>query len=176
MTKWKSHGPGLNYREKLSAIGNNVVIENGVRIFFPKNIEIDDNVYIGHDTILKAYFDKKLTIGTGTWIGPQCFIYAAGGIRIGENVSIGPGVKILSSAHSLNKGDGPILHHPLEYASVSIGDGADIGANSVITMGVNIGKNVQIGANTVVSRDILDNAIASGIPAKITNIPHEITI
>ena len=97
MPKWRSHSAGHDFNDKLGRLGKNVVIEAGVRIFFPDKVEIGDDVYIGHDTILKAYFDQKLVIGNGTWIGPQCFIYASGGIVIGSNVGIGPGVTIMSS-------------------------------------------------------------------------------
>jgi len=176
MPKWKTHGSGYDYKDKLLSIGNNVVIEDGARIFFPENIEIGDDVYIGHDTILKAYFNQKLIIGKGTWIGPQCFIYAAGGITIGENVGIGPGVKIMTSAHITGDIAGPILHRPINFAPVTLGDGCDIGAGSIIMMGVNIGKYVQIGAGAVVNRNIPDKAVAAGVPAKILKLYQDVLV
>ena len=174
MTRWESHGSGFDYESKLAEIGRNVVIEDGVRIFFPENVHIGDDVYIGHDTILKGYFDQKLKIGDGTWIGPQCFIYAAGGIIIGENVGIGPGVTIMSSGHQVLNSPEPILHRPIDFAGVVLGDGCDIGANSVILMGVTIGNGVQIGAGAVVTGDVPDGAIAGGVPARIIKTYHEI--
>ncbi|OQX92715.1 MAG: hypothetical protein B6D58_01380 [candidate division Zixibacteria bacterium 4484_95] len=170
MSKWKSHTTGLDYKNKLGRLGKNVVIEDGVRIFFPDNVEIDEDVYIGHDTILKGYFDQKLVIGSGSWIGPQCFIYASGGIIIGRNVGIGPGVAIMSSAHNLEVRLGSILHTPIERKTVYLGDGCDIGAKSVILMGVHIGQGAQIGAGAVVTEDIPDNAIAVGVPAKVLRL------
>ena len=172
MPKWKSHGSGLDFTGKFGSCGKNVVIEDGVRIFFPENVEIGDDVYIGHDTILKAYFDKKLIIGRGTWIGPQCFIYASGGITIGEDVGIGPNVKIMSSAHITSPVPGPILHRPIEHSPVRLKDGCDIGAGSVILMGVTIGERVQIGAGAVVTTSIPDGATAVGIPAKVLVSPQ----
>jgi acetyltransferase-like isoleucine patch superfamily enzyme len=176
MAKRNSHGPGFDYKDKLSAPGKNVVIEDGARLFFPENIEIGDDVYIGHDTILKAYVDKKLIIGSGTWIGPQCFIYASGGITIGKNVGIGPGVKIMSSAHTSDPVPGPILHRPIIFAPVTLGDGCDIGAGSVILMGVRIGAYAQIGAGAVVTRDIPEGATAVGIPAKTIITEQQIKV
>jgi acetyltransferase-like isoleucine patch superfamily enzyme len=167
MGKWKSHGSGLDFLSKLAWLGKNVIIEDGVRIFFPEHVELGDDVYIGHNTILKGYFDKRLIIGSGTWIGPQCFIYASGGITIGQNVGIGPKVSIMSSAHTETDCSEPILHQPIIHAPVFLGDGCDIGANSTILMGVRIGKGVQIGAGAVVTKDIPDRAIAAGVPAKI---------
>jgi acetyltransferase-like isoleucine patch superfamily enzyme len=126
--------------------------------------------------MLKAYFDKKLMIGRGTWIGPQCFIYASGGIVIGENVGIGPGVKIMSSAHVTDQIPGPILHRPIEHSRVALGDGCDIGAGSIILMGVRIGKGVQIGAGAVVTADIPDYAVAVGVPARVIKVNQKITV
>lgn len=167
MGKWRSHGSGLDFLANLGWLGKNVIIEDGVRIFFPEKVEIGDDVYIGHDTILKGYFDRRLVIGSGTWIGPQCFIYAAGGIKIGRNVGIGPKVTMMSSAHKDDECDGPILHKPIEFAQVIIDDGSDIGAGATILKGIRIGKGVQIGAGAVVTKDIPDMAIAAGVPAKI---------
>jgi acetyltransferase-like isoleucine patch superfamily enzyme len=167
MNKWKSHGTGLDFVSKLGWLGKNVVIEDGVRIFFPERVEIGDDVYIGHDTILKGYFDKRLIIGSGTWIGPQCFMYAAGGIAVGQNVGIGPGVIIISSAHRDLANDEPILHQPVEFGPVHLDDNCDIGARSIILKGVRIGRGVQIGAGAVVTQDIPDRAVAAGVPARI---------
>jgi acetyltransferase-like isoleucine patch superfamily enzyme len=165
--KWTTHGQGLYVKDKLGSLGENVIIEDGVRIFFPESIEIGNEVYIGHDTILKAYFNRKLCIGDGTWIGPQCFIYASGGIHIGRNVGIGPGVKIMSSEHATNSQSDPILHRPIEHNHVLLDDGCDIGAGSIILMGAIIGKKAQIGAGAVVLHNIPDGKTAVGVPAKI---------
>jgi len=173
MTGWRSHGSGFDYEGKLASLGKNVVIEDGVRIFFPEKVHIGSDVYIGHNSILKGYFDQTLKIGEGTWIGPQCFIYAAGGIDIGENVGIGPGVTIMSSGHQVLDSPEPILHMPLQFARVVLGDGCDIGANSVILMGVTIGSGVQIGAGAVVTRNIPAGAVAAGVPARILKTYHE---
>ncbi|MFC1576156.1 acyltransferase [Candidatus Omnitrophota bacterium] len=162
----KSHGSGEFSSSQFAKLGRNVVFEKGVLVFHPENIEIADEVYIGHNTILKGYYKNKLVIGSGTWIGQQCFFHAAGGLTIGCNVGIGPGVKILTSSHDLDEPDKPILHSTINFAAVSIGNGSDIGAGSVILPGVSIGKGVQIGAGSVVTSDIKDFAVAAGTPAK----------
>jgi len=162
----KSHGSGEFSNSQFAKLGRNVVFEKGVLVFHPENIEIADEVYIGHNTILKGYCKNRLVIGSGTWIGQQCFFHAAGGFTIGRNVGIGPGVKILTSSHNLDEPDKPILHSAINFAAVSIGDGSNVGAGSVILPGVQIGKGVQIGAGSVVTSDIEDFAVAAGVPAK----------
>ena len=161
-----SHGSGEFSPEQLARVGENVIFENGVLAFHPETIELGDNVYIGHYTILKGYYRNRMVIGDGTWIGQQCFFHSAGGLTIGAEVGIGPGVKIVTSAHNLEELDKPILHSAIDFAPVQIGDGSDIGIGAVILPGVSIGRGVQIAAGAVVATDIEDYAIAVGVPAK----------
>lgn len=163
----KSHGNGTApwvFRR----LGADVVIENGVLVFHPENISIGENVYIGHNTILKAYHVNELVIGDGSWIGQQCFLHSGGGITIGKHVGIGPGVKILTSSHALHLSTTlPIMHRPLIFNPVEILDGCDLGVNSVILPGVKLGENVQVGAGAVVTKSFPDNCVVAGVPARI---------
>lgn len=162
----KSHGTGLppwEFAEK----GEGVVFETSVLIFHPENIYIGDDVYVGHQSIIKAYYKNQLKIGAGTWIGQQCFIHSAGGILIQENVGIGPGVKILTSKHQILDHGKAIMHQELEFAPVEIGKGCDIGANAVILPGVRLGNFCQVGAGAVVTKSFPDNTIITGVPASL---------
>jgi acetyltransferase-like isoleucine patch superfamily enzyme len=162
----KSHGTGAFTRDQLARLGHDVVFEAGVLIFHPENVEIGDDVYVGHYAILKAYHQNRLIVGDGTWIGQQCFFHSAGGLTIGRNVGIGPGVKIVTSAHRLDDPDRPILHSPIDFAEVVIEDDGDIGVGAVILPGVRIGKGAQVGAGAVVATDVADYAIVAGVPAR----------
>lgn len=164
--KNRSHGDGTFQLADFKKVGHNVVIEKGVLVFHPENISLGDNVYLGHHTILKAYYKNEMVIGDNCWIGQNCFFHAAGGIEVEENVGIGPGVTILSSQHSLEQVKGPILFQPIFFAKVIIREGCDIGANSTILAGVEIGKRSQIGAMSLVNRSIEPFKIAFGIPCK----------
>lgn len=164
---WKSEGTGTVNRNILAKCGDNVIIEDGVRIFHPENIEIGDNVYIGHDTILKGYYNSKLIIRSNTWIGQGCFIHGAGGVEIGERVGIGPMVKIHAASHKELGIDTPILFSELEFEKIIIEDNCNIGIGSVILMGVRIGEGSKIGANAVVNKDIPEYSVAVGVPAKV---------
>ena len=73
MKLYKSHGTGDFNRSDFKYLGSNVVFESGVKVFHPENIIIQDNVYIGHNTILKGYYKNTLSIGENTWIGQDCF-------------------------------------------------------------------------------------------------------
>ncbi len=162
----KSHGSGAPDISKLARLGRNVVFEAGVLIFHPENIEIGDDVYIGHGAILKGYYQNKMVIGSGTWIGQQCFFHSAGGLTIGQNVGIGPAVKIITSYHEGKDISKPILHTPIIFKPVVIEDGADIGIGSVILPGVTVGKGAQVGAGAVVSSDVEPYTVVGGVPAR----------
>jgi acetyltransferase-like isoleucine patch superfamily enzyme len=162
-----SHGAGEFSPDQFARLGQNVVFEPGVLVFHAENIEVGDNVYVGHYAILKGYHKNRMIIGDGTWIGQQCFLHSAGGLVIGCNVGIGPGVKIVTSSHSLDEMDKPILHSAIRFAPVFVGDGSDIGVGATILPGVRIGRGVQVGAGSVVVSDVEDYAIVAGVPAKV---------
>ncbi len=88
-------------------------------------------------------------------------------IEIGENVQITEGVKILTHGYdwSVIKGvTGEILG---SAGKVTIGNNVFIGMNSIILKGVTIGNNVIIGAGSLVNKDIPDNCVVAGNPAKV---------
>lgn len=171
----KSHGDGQFESHQLKHIGQGVVIEAGVLIFHPETVEIGDQVYVGHNTILKGYYRGALRIGSGSWIGQQCFFHSAGDLTIGRNVGIGPAVKIITSYHSEEGVDKPILHSKLEFSPVVIEDDADIGVGAIILPGVHIGRGVQVGAGAVVTHSLPDYAVAVGVPARVQRLRKEIS-
>lgn len=167
---WKSEGDGIPDKVKFKKCGKNVIIEDGVRIFHPENIELGDNVYIGHDTILKGYYNSILSIESNTWIGQQCFIHGAGGVTIGSNVGIGPMVKIHGAKHKETGINKLILFSELEQLPIKISEDCNIGIGAVIMGGVTIGRGSKIGANAVVNRNVEEYSIAVGVPAKVIKI------
>lgn len=164
----KSHGSGEVDLASLAHLGKSVVIEAGALIFHPENVEIGDEVYIGHYAILKGYYKNRLIIGARSWIGQGAFVHAGGGVTIGERVGIGPGAKIISSKHELpGSSQVPIMDGELLFAPVTLDDGCDIGVGAIILPGVRVGKGAQVGAGAVVTRSVPDGAIVAGVPAQI---------
>jgi acetyltransferase-like isoleucine patch superfamily enzyme len=162
-----SHGTGAFSPDQFARLGDGVVFEAGVLVFHPENIEIGAGVYVGHQTILKGYYRNRMLIGEGTWIGQQCFLHSAGSLTIGAHVGIGPGVRILTSSHRLDAGEGPILHAPLELGSVVVEDGADLGVGAILLPGVRVGRGAQVGAGAVVTEDVPPGAVVAGVPARV---------
>ena len=83
-------------------------------------------------------------------------------IEMGDNVTLAPRVHILCHDASTKQ----FLDYT-KIGKVSIGDNVFIGAESVVLPNVKIGNNVIIGANSTVSKDIPDNVVAVGNPARV---------
>lgn len=168
MSIFRSHGSGKFKRSDFAKIGKNVIIEPGVLVMHPENIEIGDNVYLGHNTILHGYYNKKIVIGNETFISPGCILYGSGGLTIGSAVGIGPGVIILGSPHDLSKDDlGPINKLPMKFLPIVIESGCDIGMGARILGGVMVARGTQVGAGAVVTKSTQVNSIVVGVPAKL---------
>ncbi len=161
-----SEGTGQINASELAQFGEGSILEPGVLVFHPQQIAIGNSVYIGHGTILKGYHKNFLRIGNGTWIGQNCYFHSAGNLDIGNNVGVGPGVKIITSFHSEEGIAKPIVYSKLKFAPVVIMDDADIGVGAIILPGVTIGRGVQIGAGAVVVEDVPDYQVAAGVPAR----------
>jgi len=167
MKKFFSHGDGNYRRENFGSCGENLIIEAGVKIFHEENIFLGNNIYFGHNSIIKGYYNNKITIGDGVWIGQNVFLHGGGGIIVGNNVGIGPGVTLLSSFHNIEQVDTAIMSGELVFKSVQLLEGCDIGVNSIILPGITIGKCAQVGAGSVVTKSVGDYEIVAGNPAKL---------
>ena len=109
-------------------------------------------------------FKLKITIYPGT-IGSGFRIYHAGDfIHVGKNIKIGKNCTILPGVVFGNKTEKE------DNSTVTVGDNCYFGLGAKILGSVKIGNNVTIGANAVVTKDIPDNAVVGGIPAKIIKI------
>jgi acetyltransferase-like isoleucine patch superfamily enzyme len=168
-----SHGTGFEKREELR-LGEGTIIEASVQIFNAANIEIGKACYIGHGTILKGYTINNRTsirIGDGTWMGECVYAHGAGQIDIRgtleEPVGIGPYVKILTSYHDLEGPAKPAMRNPLVFDGVILERGCDIGIGTILLPGVTIGEGAIVGAGSVVTRNVAPYAIVCGNPARM---------
>lgn len=169
----QSQGAGQWTEGQFLRFGAGAVIEFGALVFHPETIELGDNVYVGHFSILKGHPAGKMILGAGVWIGQQCFLHSAGGLWIGTNVGIGPGVRVLTSFHAEEGLEKPILQSKIEFAPVRIEEDADIGMGACILPGVTIGQGAQVGAAAVVTRDVPPFAVVAGNPARVLRMRGE---
>jgi maltose O-acetyltransferase len=130
-------------KELFGSTGNNLYIEPNFRCDYGYNIHVGENFYMNFD----------------------CVILDVCEVRIGDNCFIGPGVHIYTATHPLHPQE---RNSGLEYGMpVSIGNNVWIGGRAVINPGVKIGDNVVIAAGAVVTKDVPDQVVVAGNPAKI---------
>jgi acetyltransferase-like isoleucine patch superfamily enzyme len=104
---------------------------------------------------------SELSVGSGVSIGTYVHMWCHGGISIGDRVLIGSHAAITSVTHDYERADLPPTNKP-----VVIEDDVWIGTHAVIMPGVTIGKGAIVGANSVVTRDVEPYAIVIGSPAR----------
>lgn len=123
--------------------------------------EIDESVTVF--TPLHINYGKNTKIGKNVFINFDCTFLDLGGITIEDNVLIAPKVNLLSEGHPLS----PENRQSLVPGQIRIRKNAWIGANATILPGVTIGENAVVASGAVVSKDVPDNAVVGGVPAKI---------
>ncbi|HEA23083.1 MAG TPA: sugar O-acetyltransferase [Pricia antarctica] len=123
--------------------------------------EIDDSVAVF--TPLYINYGKNTKIGKNVFINFDCTFLDLGGITIDDGVLIAPKVSLLSEGHPV----APNKRHSLVPKPIHIKKNAWIGANATILYGVTIGENSIVASGSVVSKDVPDNVIVGGTPAKV---------
>jgi acetyltransferase-like isoleucine patch superfamily enzyme len=112
----------------------------------------------------------ELSVGSRTIFGHHCTLASRSLVTIGEDCLIAELVSIRDHDHCFDRLDIPTREQGMKIAPVSIGNNVWIGAKVTIAKGVTIGDNAIIGANAVVTHDIPANAIAMGIPARVSRL------
>ena len=102
-------------------------------------------------------------IGKNVFINHACTFLDMGGITIEDDVLIGPKVNLITEGHPLN----PAERQALYVKPIVIKRNAWIGAGATILPGVTVGENAVVAAGAVVSKDVPDNTVVGGIPAKV---------
>jgi acetyltransferase-like isoleucine patch superfamily enzyme len=109
-----------------------------------------------------------LWVGQRTGISVNVQIQAAGHVRLGDDVIVGPGVRIWSANHVYKNPDVPINQQGAEYKEVVIEDDTWIGAGAFIMPGTHMGRGCVISAGAVVGgKAYKDFSILAGNPARV---------
>lgn len=142
-----NNSPEENRSEILKTLfgrtGENFCVKPNFRCDYGYNIHVGENFFANYD----------------------CVILDVCKVTIGDNCMLAPRVCIYTATHPL---DAEIRISGLEYGKpVTIGNNVWIGGNAVIVPGVNIGNNVVVAAGAVVVKDVPNNVVVGGNPAKI---------
>jgi UDP-2-acetamido-3-amino-2,3-dideoxy-glucuronate N-acetyltransferase len=133
-----------------------MIVGKNTRIWHEEKSVFLDCV-IGDDCTIHA----PVWIGNNVVIGDRCkiqaFTFIPEGVRIGNDVFIGPHVVFTNDLNPPS----PIVDKTL------VQNGASIGANTTVVCGTIIGRNARIGAGSVITKDIPDDTLAYGVPARV---------
>ena len=112
-----------------------------------------------------ADISPNIIIGDESELGTRCIIQS--NVVIGNNVIMGPDVKIYSKNHRHDSLDVPIQSQGDVSFETIIGNDVWIGANVIILPGKNIGNHSILAAGAIITKDVPDYAVVGGNPAKI---------
>ena len=108
-----------------------------------------------------------IRIGRNCHFNFGCYICGTGGLTIGDDCLFGPGVKLIPANHNFDDLSRPILAQGHTLAPITIGSNVWLGAGVIVLPGVTIGSGAVVGAGGVVTRDLPENGVAVGIPARV---------
>ena len=108
-------------------------------------------------------FGKNITVGKNVFINACCHFQDHGGVTLGDGCQIGHNVVFAT----LNHGFAPEDRSTTYPAPIVLKKNVWVGSNATILSGVTIGENAIVGAGSVVTKDVPDNAIVGGVPAKV---------
>lgn len=178
----------LQGRIQFLFIGPSVELRNARYIQFGRGVSLERGsiidglaergVRLGNGVTLGAYSIVRPTgvlsrIGLGVVIGDNCgldaycFIGAAGGVKIGNNVIMGQHVSFHAEEHNVDDPLRPIKDQGVRRLGIVVEDDCWIGANVTFLDGAHVGRGCVIGAGAVVKGRIPDYSIALGAPAKV---------
>lgn len=155
--------------------GGRLVLEDGAELqcLATAGIYLGASVSIGAGAMVRPSSYYGGVIGEGLWvgdrssIGPQCYIGCSGTIEIGDDVMLGPGVRIFSENHVFAETSIPIKAQGVQRGRTAIEDDCWIGSGVTITSGVRIGAHSVVAAGAVVTRDVPPFSIVAGVPARV---------
>jgi len=156
-----------------TTIGQNAVLRSGTIIYC--DVTIGNNFQSGHNVMIreKTRIGDRTAIGTATVIDGnttigndvslQSMVYIPTNTSIGDRVFIGPNAVLTNDRYPPSETlAGPVIRA-----------GAAIGANVTVLPGVCIGECAFVAAGSIVTRDVPDNMMAIGSPARMKNLPGE---
>lgn len=140
--------------------------EDRVRLFYELMGKAGQNLWI--EPPFYCDYGYNIEVGDHVFMNFNCCILDVMKVRIGNYVMFAPGVQVYTATHPL---EANARKSGREYAKpVTIGNDVWIGGNAIICPGVTIGNGAVVGAGAVVTRDVPENALVAGNPARVMKV------
>lgn len=127
------------------------------------------NISVGRACIIRqgsSVGGREINLGRNVRLGHGAHIM--GEVTVGDDVMIAPNVVLAGGRHGMRRNGTPMFYQSSESKGpILIGSDVWIAANSVVTDGVRIGNGAVVGAGSVVTKDVDDYTIVAGNPAKV---------
>jgi acetyltransferase-like isoleucine patch superfamily enzyme len=146
----------------LAFVGPGVKLEirRGARLFLGRWS------WIGHGCKIRVH-EGEVHIGAKTVLGQECTISAYQHVSIGRECVIADRVMLIDFDHGVVDVELPIRLQGIYKRDVDVGHNVWIGYGTCVLRGVRVGDNAILGTSAVVTRDVPDNAIVAGVPARV---------
>jgi acetyltransferase-like isoleucine patch superfamily enzyme len=170
---FRGRGVVVEHAGQLAA-GTGLILEDHafVSALSRDGVTLGRNVTVGRHAVLTctgvlAELGLGIRVGDRSAIGAGAFVGGQGGAYVGDDVIMGPGVRIFSENHRHDALDRPIRSQGVVRAAVTIEDDCWIGAGVTILAGVTIGTGCVVAAGAVVTRSVPPHAVVAGVPARV---------
>ncbi len=154
-------------------LGQGAYLDEGVYLHAcPGGIQIGSRTLVMHGSVLHVYNFRGIPhsgirVGEDSLIGEYNVIRGQGGVTIGDRVYTSPLVQLLAVNHVFDDAGRPFVEQGITAQGIQIEDDVWIGAGAIVTDGVTIRRGAVIAAGAVVTKDVPENAIVAGNPARI---------
>src|SRR5262245_35046091 len=128
--------------------------------------------WVGHGCKIRAH-EGEVRIGAKTVLGQECTISAYQHVSIGRECIVADRVMLIDFDHGVVEVEKPIRHQGIYKRDVNVGNNVWIGYGACFLRGVTVGDNAIVGTNSVVTRDVPDNAVVGGVPARLLRMRDE---
>jgi acetyltransferase-like isoleucine patch superfamily enzyme len=128
--------------------------------------------WIGHGTKIRVH-EGEVEIGAKTVLGQEITISAFQHVSIGRECIVADRVMLIDFDHGAAEVERPIRLQGIYKRDVRVGHNCWIGYGACILRGVTVGNNAIVGTTSVVTKDVPDNAVVGGVPARVLRMRPE---
>jgi acetyltransferase-like isoleucine patch superfamily enzyme len=122
--------------------------------------------WIGHGCKIRVH-EGEVLVGAKTVLGQECTISAYQHVSIGRECILADRVMLIDFDHGVVDVERPIRLQGIYKRDVRVGHNVWVGYGACLLRGITVGDNAIVGTNAVVTRDVPDNAVVGGVPARV---------